>query len=118
MTPATSLPTPLNLPIEAALPPVSAPTSHTPSAESLTARALVHAIGRIVEVSERLFPGPVRFEFSYDPESPDDEWLVFDVVAQGEYKDYCDREFQWHEEVRKIVPGALGEFRLCVMPQR
>ena len=86
--------------------------------ESQLGSVLVNVIGQIVELSERLFPGPIAIEYSYDPENPSDEFLVFDVVARGEYKDYCEQEFQWHEEVRKIVPGTLGEFRLCIMPQR
>jgi hypothetical protein len=79
---------------------------------------LVEVVGKIVALSQRLFPGPVTIDYSYDPENPSDEYLVFDVVAQGQYADYRDREFQWHEEVEKIVPGSLGDFRLCVMPQR
>jgi hypothetical protein len=79
---------------------------------------LVEVIGRIVEISQGLFPGPISLKHSYDPENPSDEWLVFDVTAKGEFKDYRDREFQWHEEVEKIFPGTLSEFRLCVMPQR
>jgi len=86
--------------------------------ESRFASNLVEVIGRIVGMSERLFPGPVAIEYSFDPENPADEYLVFGVVAQGEYKDYRDREFEWHDEVRKIVPGSLGEFRLSVTPQR
>lgn len=84
----------------------------------LHASNIVAAIGRIVAMSGRLFPGPVAVEYSFDPENPADEYLVFDVVACGEYKDYRDREYEWHEEVRKIVPGSLGEFRLSVTPQR
>lgn len=91
---------------------------YTRKEESRLASLLVIVIGRIVEISEHLFPGPVSFQYTYDPENPSDEYLVFDVVARGSYADYRDREFEWHEEVRKIVPGAFSEFRLCVMPQR
>jgi hypothetical protein len=87
-------------------------------AESRLASILTDVIGQVVEVSRRLFPGPVSLDYAFDPENPDDEYIVFDVVAHGEYKDYRDREFEWHEEVEKIVPGTLGEFRLSVMPQR
>jgi hypothetical protein len=86
--------------------------------ESELAPILVNVIGRIVEISQRLFPGPVTFDYSFDPENPSDEYLVFDVITRGEFADYCDREYAWHEEVEKVVPGALCEFRLCVMPQR
>jgi len=79
---------------------------------------LVSIVGKIMEISQGLFPGPVIMRHSYDPEQTSDEWLVFDVVAYGEYEGYRDRELQWHEEVEKIVPGMLHEFRLCVTPQR
>ena len=112
----TAQPT-VDLPALATLPaqePQNIQTSHAPTAAS----SVVEIIGRIVRISERLFPGPVSFEYSFDPEDPSDEWLVFDVTAKGEYADYRDREFEWHEEVEKIIPDTLCEFRLCIMPQR
>jgi hypothetical protein len=94
--------------------PAAAPVDALPP----SGQSIVQAIGRIVALSQQLFPGPVSLEFTFDPENPKDEYLVFDVVAHGEYKDYRDREYEWHEEVRKIVPGSLGEFRLSVTPIR
>ena len=73
---------------------------------------------QIEAMTRSLFPGPVSYEYSFDPEDPSDEYVIFDVVAHGEYKDYRDRELQWHDEVRKIVPGSGGEFSLSVTPQR
>jgi hypothetical protein len=67
-------------------------------------------------MSEQLFPGPVSVEYASDPEDSSHEYVVFDVVAQGEFADYRDRIFQWHDEVERIVPGALGQFRLIVHP--
>lgn len=86
--------------------------------ESQLAAVLVETIGKIVELSQRLFPGSVSFEYAYDPEDPSEEWLVFDVTAKGEYKDYRETVQQWHDEVEQIVPGTLCEFRLSVMPLR
>jgi len=86
--------------------------------ESQFAPLVTQLVGRITQISERLFPGPVNIEYAFDPEDPSVEWLIFDVVAQGEYKDYRDRIFQWHDEVDTIVPGTAADFRLSVMPQR
>jgi hypothetical protein len=83
-----------------------------------TGALVVEVIGKIIAMSQRLFPGSVSIDYSYDPENPTDEYLIFDVVAHGEYADFRDREFEWHQQVRKIVPGSLGEFRLSVTPQR
>jgi len=77
----------------------------------------VAMIGRIKALSERIFPGPVTIDYACDPEDPSNEYIVFDVVADGGFKDYREREYQWHDEVEKIVPGVLSEFRLCVHPK-
>jgi hypothetical protein len=73
---------------------------------------------QIEAMTRSLFPGPVTYEYSFNPEDPSDEYFIFDVVARGSYSEYCEREFQWHDELRRIVPGALGEFRLSVTPLR
>jgi hypothetical protein len=95
------------------------PPSSDRNAPALNSGALVvEVIGKIVAMSQRLFPGPVSIDYSYDPENPSDEYLIFDVVANGEYAEYRERIFQWHEEIRRIVPGSLGEFTLSVTPRR
>jgi hypothetical protein len=86
--------------------------------ESEIPAIIIDVIGKIVEISDRLFPGSISLEYDFDPENPSEKWLVFNVIAKGEYADYRDREFEWHEEVEQLVPGTLCEFRLCVMPQR
>lgn len=73
---------------------------------------------QIEAMTRSLFPGPVTYEYSFNPEEPDDEYVIFDVVAKGEFKDYSETVFQWHDEVRKIVPGSGGEFSLSVTPIR
>lgn len=75
-------------------------------------------IQQIEAMTRSVFPGPVSYEHVHDPENPADEWFVFDVIAAGKYEDYCERVFQWHDEVERIVPGTRCEFRLSVMPQR
>ena len=78
---------------------------------------LVSILGQIWELSERIFPGPISIEYAFDPEDRSHEYIVFDVTAKGEYADYRDRYFEWHDEVDKIVPNRGGEFRLIVHPQ-
>ena len=73
---------------------------------------------QIETMMRSLFPGPVSCEYVQDPENPADGWFVFDVIAAGTFEDYCERVFQWHDEVERIVPGTRCEFRLSVMPQR
>jgi hypothetical protein len=78
------------------------------------ATQLTVLLEKIQQISERLFPGPVSFEHTFDPEEPTCEYTVFDVTAEGNYADYRDRIFQWHDEVERIVPRGSGDFRLVV----
>jgi len=80
-----------------------------------TERAVL--LSKVQQISERLFPGPISFEHAVDPEDPSNECMVFDVTAKGEFADYRDRIFQWHDEVEKIVGSAVNEFRIIVHPQ-
>jgi len=73
-------------------------------------------IAQIVAVSRQLFPGEVSYEHSPDPEGGTHDYVIFDVIAWGEYADYRDRILQWHDEVEKIVPNNAGAFRLIVHP--
>jgi hypothetical protein len=77
----------------------------------------ISVIGQIQRMSEHLFPGPVTMEYSSDPEDPTHGYLVFDVVARGSFADYKNLFFQWHDEVAKLCPGTLSEFKLIVHPK-
>jgi hypothetical protein len=85
--------------------------------EAQHAAQYVSLIGAIREMSERLFPGPITIEHACDPEDSSHQYLVFDVVADGEYVDYRERIFQWHDEVERLVGGPTSEFRLIVHPK-
>jgi hypothetical protein len=89
--------------------------SNTSLVPSLSASAMIN---QILALSASIFPGPVEFEAANDPENPSDKYVVFDVVAAGEYVDYRERIFQWHDEVEKLVGGPTSEFRLIVHPKR
>jgi hypothetical protein len=89
-----------------------------PANESRDPATFVGMIGAIRGISERLFPGSVTIDYASDPEDSSHQYLVFDVVVDGEYAAYRDRIFQWYEEVEKLIPGTLDEFRLIVHPKR
>jgi hypothetical protein len=78
---------------------------------------LISLVGKIHRMSQQLFPGPVTVDYASDPEDCTNEYIVFDVVARGEFADYRDLIFQWHDEVEKLVPDVLSEFRLIVHPR-
>lgn len=86
-------------------------SGHTQPSDASQLTAL---LVEIQHLSERLFPGPVSFEHTFDPEEPSIEYTVFDVTAPGNYADYRERIFKWHDEVDRIVPRGAGDFRLIV----
>ena len=101
---------------QSAIQPVLAALGDQPSGQKLTALAAV--LQNIQDISEKLFPGPVTYEHSADPEGEGCDYFVFDVAAAGEFADYRDRMIQWHDEVDRIAPDRRGEFRLIVHPQQ
>jgi hypothetical protein len=56
-------------------------------------------------------------EYVSDPDDASVEYVVFDVIADGEFKQYREREYQWHDEVERIIPSVSSEIRLCVHPK-
>jgi hypothetical protein len=78
----------------------------------------ISLVGKIHEVSRRIFPGPISIEYGSDPEDVTHEYIVFDVEAKGEYKDYRELIFRWHDEVEALLPGTSTEFCLIVHPKK
>lgn len=69
---------------------------------------------RILNLTQRIFPGPVAVEREFDPAEPDSPWVVFEVKVGGERKELMDRYFQWHDEIEKFIPGHSPQIRLAV----
>lgn len=76
-----------------------------------------HVLAKVRAVSEQIFPGKVSIELAIDPEDSTQANFVFDVEAEGEYAEYRDRMFAWHDEVDRIVPDRQGAFCLIVHPR-
>lgn len=79
--------------------------------------SVVDVVGRIVAMTEGEFCGRVSIEHMFDPEDPQHSWLVFTCAATGAAEEMRERKFRWYDEVVKLVPGTLDEFRLCLVPQ-
>ena len=75
------------------------------------------AVPKVKALSELVFPGKVSVELAIDPEDSTQATFVFDVEADGEYAQYRDRMFAWHDEVDRIVPDRQGAFCLIVHPR-
>jgi len=93
----------------------SEPAVDSPSSNG---EAVEEQARKLIELTARLFPpGAIGVHCEHDPDFPKDQYLVFDAGASGEFAEIFQREDQWHEEARKIVPQPLGVLCLCVYPK-
>jgi hypothetical protein len=68
-------------------------------------------------ITHELFPGPCEFTHEFDPEYPEDRYVVVNVEATGEPKEIVDRECLWHERVWQLSEDwPVGILRLSVVP--
>lgn len=66
---------------------------------------------KLIELTARLFPpGALEVAREHDPDSPNNENLVVEVVASGEFQDVLCRKHQWHD----AVAALLGEEATCL----
>jgi len=70
----------------------------------------------IREISGRFFPGTCDFRSEFDPEYPDDRYVVVNVEASGNPREIVDLTCQWHECIRALSAELSGKLRLSVTP--
>ena len=78
---------------------------------------VVDVVGRIVAMTEEMFCSRVTIEHMFDPEDPQHSWLIFNCTASGLAPELRAKKFRWYDEVARLVPGAVDEFRICFAPQ-
>ena len=116
IVPSANFPGPLPVKAGDALVEVMPDVADQPACRALLER-FGDAVAKVWAVSERVFPGPVSVELAVDPEDSTHAFFVFDVEADGEYAQYRDRIFAWHDEVDQVVPDRQGAFYLIVHPR-
>jgi hypothetical protein len=114
--PAASVVVPLSVQVGDAAVEIMSEVVDQPACKALLER-FGDAIPKVAALSERIFPGKVSVELALDPEDETHATFVFDVEAAGEYAQYRDRMFAWHDEVDRIVPDREGAFCLIVHPR-
>jgi len=73
---------------------------------------------QLLKVTETLFPpGALAVARECDPMNPTDEYLVVDVLADGDTTSILQRKAAWHAEVALVVPGDTSWLRLCIYPR-
>ena len=70
----------------------------------------------VQQITEELFPCPFSFGEEFDPEYPDDTYVVIDVEATGDMRDVIRRQREWHERIRALSPELSGKLRLSISP--
>jgi len=71
----------------------------------------------VQQITQELFPGPCKFTSEFDPEYPEDRYVVVRVAATGDPSEIVDRSLAWDERVRRLRPDLWDALRLMVIPQ-
>ncbi|HUY33129.1 MAG TPA: hypothetical protein VMV69_10135 [Pirellulales bacterium] len=71
---------------------------------------------QLMQVTQDLFPGPVKVKLMCDPEVPSDPFVVFKVESKGEPKEIVDKQLEWHRRIRGILTDPHEELRLSIIP--
>lgn len=75
------------------------------------------SLAEILQVTKDIFGGLVEVENGFDPDFPDEQWLVIIVENEGTTREILDREMDWHQRVLKVNPDYTSHVRLCIFPK-
>lgn len=78
---------------------------------------LASVMDDVRRITNELFPGKCEFTNEFDPEYPQDCYVVVNVEARGEPKQIVDRSCQWSERLRQLSPNLFGKLRLSIVPR-
>ncbi len=71
----------------------------------------------VKQITEELFPGHFSCNDEFDPEYPDDTYVVISVQSTGDIQDVVRRQCDWHERIRALAPDLFGKLRLSISPR-
>lgn len=74
-------------------------------------------LDQVREITQEIFPGKCEFTSEFDPEYPEDRYVVVNVEATGDIKEIVDRECVWDQRVRQLRPDLWDTLRLSVVPR-
>jgi hypothetical protein len=78
---------------------------------------LASIMPQVSAIAQELFPGPCEFTTEFDPEYPEDRYVVVNVEATGEPKEIIDRESVWDKRIRQVWPELWDKLVLFVVPR-
>jgi hypothetical protein len=71
---------------------------------------------QVIEITKRLFGGPVSIVKEPDPEI-DAEYFVVSTPAQGTVEELVSAFNTWHREIRTAIGNAISDYRLSIDPR-
>ena len=71
----------------------------------------------VKQITEELFPGPFSCNDEFDPEYPDDTYVVISVESTGDMREIVRRQREWHQRIRALSPDLFGKLRLSISPR-
>jgi hypothetical protein len=93
--------------------------SATPSPEGAAPPTLdlARIMSAVREITQELFPGKCEFTSEFDPEYPEDRYVVVNVEATGEIKEIAERGCAWDVRIRQLSEDLFGILRLSIEPR-
>lgn len=83
-------------------------TTHLPPdvAQLAQERGIGEQLEAILELTQEMFPGPIRIETDADPEWPAERYVTFVVEVSGTMKDFVGKQGLWQEQVVERFPDC------------
>jgi hypothetical protein len=78
---------------------------------------LASVMPEVRAITQELFPGPCEFTNEFDPEYPEDRYVVVNVEAAGDLKQIAERGCRWDERIRQLSANLFRILRLSIVPR-
>jgi hypothetical protein len=78
---------------------------------------LASVMDKVLEITHELFPGTCQFTSEFDPESPEDRYVIVHVEATGDLKEIAERGCIWDERILRLSENLFRILRLSIVPR-
>lgn len=83
--------------------------------ETLQSQGFEPKLADVLSITHELFPGRVGIELMFDPEEPEEHFVVVTVSVASDATDVIKRQLDWHHRVAETSPGDSGPLRLSIV---
>lgn len=92
------------------------PTSDTTSPREFRLQGVLAKLPELRRITGQIFPGRVETEVEEDPEIDDYRMLVFNVEAQGEFKQIHELRLEWYKQTAQLLGNDVDLIVLSIHP--